>query len=145
MNEIFTVTAWLLSINGEEIPVDRHPRSDFQFEQIVELIAKFGTESQKCLAITYQRSPTESIYDQLLSIYQNEWCKVRAWGVFCDEVTFRINADINRWKYSITNFLLKHPMFKSSLITVETDKSAYIRKPFLNKVSYTEALEFVKE
>jgi hypothetical protein len=140
MHSGFVGAAWLLSQNGAEIMVEGHPIPQYQFEQIVELIVKHGSDSQSKLALEYQLNPSDELHDKLLAIYQDGWCKVRAWGTFYDEVTFRITSTSFNWYDVIVKFLLNHPMFKNSLITVESDKSSGVRKTFWHKISYFDAI-----
>ena len=39
--------AWLLDKNGNCIEVYAHPSESFEFESIVDIISKYGTESDK--------------------------------------------------------------------------------------------------
>lgn len=106
--------AWLLSKSGQEIPVLNHPSETFEFESVVEVVLDYGSVSEQKIASQYLESSTPELKSRLLSIYNNNWCKIRTWGTFQEEVTFRITSTGYNWYDTIVDFLLRHPEFKNS-------------------------------
>lgn len=137
--------AWLLSRTGQEIRVLNHPSETFEFESIVDVISKYGSVSEQKAALQYLESPTSELKNNLLSIYNNNWCKIRTWGTFQEEVTFRITSIGYNWYDAIVDFLLRHTEFKNSEITVESDKSSGIRKTYWERVGYKSAVDSANE
>lgn len=105
------------------------------------LSKEYGDEGVKELCSEYERSPSESLHEKIVSYYRQNWCKVRAWGTFNEELTFRICPDSLDWYPVIVGFLLEHPMFKQSLITVETDIQYTAEYIFWVKISYNHAVD----
>jgi len=133
--------AWLLSREGIAIPVYKHPNPKYQFDEIFLLAKKYGDETVKKLCSEYGNSPSESLHDKIVSYYRQNWCKVRAWGIFNEELTFRICPDSLDWYPVIVGFLLEHPIFRKSLITVEFDTQYTAKCTFWNKISYDYAVD----
>ena len=136
----FMGRAWLLAKDGSTIEVEKHPTPKYQFDEIVDVVLSYGSESEKALAQSYIDGD-ESVAEAILSVYYNNWCKVRTWGNFNEEVTFRINSDGFDWYRVIVDFLLDHPMFKNSVITVESDKASGVRKTYWQDIPYNEAID----
>ena len=132
--------AWLLSRDGEEITVYKHPTPKYQFDEIVEVVATYGSDYQKQAATQYMVEPTDELYDIILNAYYENWCKVRTWGTFNDEVTFRINSNDFDWYRVIVDFLLAHSMFKNAKITVESDKVSGVKRTYWDSISYEDAI-----
>lgn len=137
--------AWLLSKSGQEIPVLNHPSETFEFESVVEVVLDYGSVSEQKIASQYLESPTPELKSRLLSIYNNNWCKIRTWGTFQEEVTFRITSTGYNWYDTIVDFLLRHPEFKNSEITVEADKSSGIKKTYWERIGYKSAVDSANE
>lgn len=133
--------AWLLSKSGKLIDVEFHPSINYQFNDVVELVCQYGDAEEQALVNKFKLTPTEAIKDDILNIYLNNWCKIRVWGTFSEEVTFRINSVKFDWYSIIVEFLIKHPQFKNSLITVESDKINGIIKTFWDRISYNDAVD----
>jgi len=135
IRENYFGNAYLLTRNGDEIDVLNHPTENFEFESILYLLENFGTEEDKRLALEYEQNQFDYLKDQILQNYNENYCKVRVWGIFADEVTFRITStDKFNWYNIIVEFLLKH-RYTNSLITVESNKNENYRI-YWNKVTY---------
>lgn len=142
MDECISIfKAWLLSREGIAIPVYKHPNPKYQFDEILLLAKEYGDEAVKRICNEYESSPSVSLYDKIVSYYRQNWCKVRAWGIFNEELTFRICPDPNDWYPVIVGFLLENPMFKKSLITVETDTQYTVKYTFWDKIGYDYAVD----
>ena len=137
----FMGRAWLLAKDGSTIEVEKHPTPKYQFDEIVDVVLSYGSASEQAIAQKYLDTEDETLAQQVLSIYYNNWCKVRTWGNFNEEVTFRINSDGYDWYRVIIDFLLDHPMFKNSVITVESDKTSGVRKTYWQDIPYAEAID----
>lgn len=136
----FMDNAYLLGIDGEVISVLNHPSADFEFESIVYVLSEYGNGMDKKLATEYTNHPTDELKAKLVAKYNDRWCKVRVWenGKL---VTFRITSTNSyNWYGAIINFLIDHPGFKTSKITVESDKSTGVRKTYWNEISYADAI-----
>lgn len=136
----FMGMAWLLSKDGTAISVEKHPTPKYQFDEIVEVVSTYGSDREKAIALDYYVNPTDELAGAILNIYYNNWCKVRTWGNFNEEVTFRINPDGFDWYRVIVDFLIDHPMFKNSVVTVESDKPSGVRKTFWQDIPYADAI-----
>lgn len=137
IREQYLGDAWLLNKDGSEISVLNHPSETFEFDSIVDIIKQFGNTEEKMLATTYKNNPNPELKRKLLDIYNNNWCKVREWGTYSDEITFRITSTTFNWYNAIISFLLRHPCpyYK---ITVESTKK---HKIYWNNISYKEAID----
>lgn len=106
------------------------PSETFEFDSVVKLVQQYGNASQQKLAEQYACTPDDTLKRQLIAVYRDTWCKVRAWGVFQEAVTFRIASVTYQWYPAITAFLRANPRFRESKITVEPEqvreKRAYI-------------------
>lgn len=137
-----TEKAWLLSIDGTVIGVHKHPNPKHEFQEIIELINEYGSDKAKGYVKEYLESSSAEAKKEIIDYYFTNWCKVRAWGTFNEEVTFRLSAEDQRgWYLSIVGFLKTHPQFKNSLITAEGDR-CYLRGlpkvyTYWNKLSYS--------
>jgi hypothetical protein len=109
-------------------------------EEIAGLLIKHDSYKARILAEKYLSAQTDELRDQLTSYYQYNWCKVRAWGNFNEEVTFRICTGKHNWYPVIVRFLKAHPMFKNSTITVESDTSVVPKAVYWDKAPYSEAI-----
>ncbi len=138
---IYIFKAWLLSREGIAIPVYKHPNPKYQFDEILLLSKEYGDEGVKELCSEYESSHSGLLQEQIVSYYRQNWCKVRAWGIFNEELTFRVSPDSPEWYPVIVGFLLKRSMFKQSLITVETDTLYTAKYTFWNKISYDYAVD----
>lgn len=137
----FMGRAWLLAKDGSTIEVEKHPTPKYQFDEIVDLVLSFGNDREQAIAQNYLDTEDESLAQQVLDIYYNNWCKVRTWGNFNEEITFRINSDGYDWYRVIVDFLLDHLMFKNSVVTVESDKASGVRKTYWQDIPYAEAID----
>lgn len=137
----FMGRAWLLAKDGSTIEVEKHPTPKYQFDEIVDVVLSFGNDREQAIAQNYLDTEDESLAQQVLDIYYNNWCKVRTWGNFNEEITFRINSDGYDWYRVIVDFLLDHPMFKNSVVTVESDKASGVRKTYWQDIPYAEAID----
>lgn len=93
--------AYLLNIDGQEILVENHPsiHIDEDFNDICSLVDMYGSDEIKELVKEYR---TNGQYrDKILNYYCQNWCKLRTWGTFCDEVTFRITSHGTNWYNTI--------------------------------------------
>lgn len=133
--------AWLLAKDGSTIEVEKHPTPKYQFDEIVDVVLSYGNDREQAIAQNYLDTEDELPAEQVLGIYYNNWCKVRTWGNFNEEVTFRINSDSFDWYRVIVDFLINHPMFKNSVITVESDKASGISKTYWQDIPYAEAID----
>lgn len=138
-------SAWLLSKDGQEISVLHHPSESFEFESIVDIVAEYGTSNEKFIANQYMKNPNDKLKDKLLSIYAENWCKVRIWGTFNEEVTFRITSVGFNWYLVIVEFLLNHREFQRSVITVESDKTSGSRRIYWDRIEYRDAIDTANE
>ena len=132
--------AWLLSRNGESLKVMNHPSIDFEFESIVELLQEHGNNHIKQVIDRYLSTGNPDLKSEIVEYYNDTWCKVRSWGTFGDEVTFRITSKSYNWYPTIVKFLEEHPQFSRSMITVESYKTK-VKRIFWNKISYSEAID----
>lgn len=137
----FMGRAWLLAKDGSTIEVEKHPTPKYQFDEIVDVVLSYGNDREQAIAQNYLDTEDELLAEQVLDIYYNNWCKVRTWGNFNEEVTFRINSDGFDWYRVIVDFLIDHPMFKNSVITVESDKASGVRKTYWQDIPYAEAID----
>ena len=132
--------AYLLNIDGQEILVENHPsiHVDEDFNDICSLVDMYGSDKIKELVKEYRTNGQHR--DEILNYYCQNWCKVRTWGTFCDEVTFRIISHGTNWYNTILQFLLNHPMYSNSKIAVESDKPDEQRRLYWNNISYQDAI-----
>lgn len=96
--------AWLLSRDGVVISVLNHPSEKFEFDSILDIIKKYGNHTARNLADEFMCDPTDNRKQSLLDYYNNNWCKVRTWGTFQEEVTFRITSNRFNWYHVILDF-----------------------------------------
>ena len=132
--------AWLLGADGTVISVMNHPSADFEFDSILYVLSEYGSDRAKTLVDDYNKLKDESIKNSILSVYDNTWCKVRVWesGRL---IIFRITSTNSfNWYKVITEFLMDHPSYKNSKITVETDKRTGVRRTYWDEVTYAYAL-----
>lgn len=127
--------AWLLSVSGTAIEVLHHPSETFEFDSVVKLVQQYGNASQQKLAEQYACTPDDTLKRQLIAVYRDTWCKVRAWGVFQEAVTFRIASVTYQWYPAITAFLRANPRFRESKITVEPEQ-AREKRAYIDAVPY---------
>lgn len=114
--------AYLLDINGNTIQVDNHPSIHIESDFIIiyDLVEQYGSDKLKEYVKLYKETGTHK--DDILKFYCQNWCKIRTWGTYYDEVTFRITSIGVNWYHTIVEFLLKHTEYYKSSITVEADK-----------------------
>lgn len=132
--------AYLLSNRGEVIEVLNHPSDTFEFESILDVLEDSGNSRYSQLVHQYIDTNSKDIKNQILSIYDNTWCKVRVWE-YGRLVTFRITStNTFNWYRCIVEFLLNTPSFKNSKITVESDKRTGRRRIYWDEISYEDAI-----
>lgn len=134
----FTEKAWLLSYDGTEIGVIHHPNRP---EEVARLAIEYGTYEARTCAEKYLTLPTNELKEELINYYRYNWCKVRVWGNFNEEVTFRICPGEHDWYPVIANFLNTHPMFKNSKVTVESNFDAAQKAVYWDSIPYSEAID----
>lgn len=136
----FIGDAYLLCRDGSTISVLNHPSATFEFESVVYVLSEYGDDAAKALATQYLAKPTEALKQRVLTVYDNTWCKVREWEGR-SLVTFRITStDSFNWYSVIVNYLIAHPEYKLSKITVESDKRTGSPKVYWENISYAEAV-----
>ena len=136
----FAGDAFLLCRDGSSISVMNHPSSDFEFESILYILSEYGSDIDKELVSEYEATPNDSLKQLILSVYDNNWCKVREWEGR-RLITFRITStDSFDWYPTILDFLLTHSEYKNSYITVETDKRTGTCKTYWEEVQYESAI-----
>ena len=140
MDTSLTEKAWLLSIDGTFIGVHKHPNPKHEFQDIIELINEYGSEKAKAYVKEYLESSSAEAKKEIIDYYYTNWCKVRAWEIFNEEVTFRICPDRHKWYSAIVAFLLSHPQFRNSNITVESDSLYSTKTTYWDRISYSEAI-----
>jgi hypothetical protein len=113
--------AWLLDRRGNEIFVENHP-SDKINDEVAEFVQEFGNRTAKELAGNYLQTGDEKLFKDIVTYYNENWCKVRVWGTFSTEVTFRITSTGFNWYSTIIDFLYRHKELHRCLVTVESDK-----------------------
>lgn len=117
--DAFTNRAWLLSITGKAISVLHHPAANFEFYNIPVILLEHGSELEQEIARGFIDHPTEEQKQIVLALYHKNWCKVRVWGCFSEEVLFRIPEHNVQWKRVIADFLSEHRRFERAKITIE--------------------------
>lgn len=133
--------AYLLDIDGNVLPVENHPSIHIEsdFEDICKILESYGSDNARNLVESYKSSGNHK--EDILQYYCQNWCKVRTWGTFYEEVTFRITSKGLNWYNTILQFLLDHEEYKRSLISVESDRIEGPRKVYWDKLSYDEAVD----
>lgn len=137
--------AWLLGRDGTTIDVLNHPTGDFEFESILYVLTEYGDGHAKELVAAYNAEPNDITKEAVVDYYDDHWCKVRTWGTFSDEITFRITSNGFNWYSIIIGFLLEHPIYSKSLVTVERYTKGKPRKVFWDKIDYHEATDSKNE
>ena len=110
-------SAWLLDREGNCIEVYAHPSEKFEFESIVDVVSKYGSDGDREYCNEWIRTKSEASKAIILYEYAKNWCKVRLWGD--NKLTFRITSEGFNWYLVIVEFLLTHPYFQQCKITVE--------------------------
>ena len=106
--------AWLLDKSGNCIEVYAHPSESFEFESIVDIISKYGTESDKNNCEEWKSTKSETSKAAILYSYNHDWCKVRLWRD--NKLTFIIDSEDDDWNRVIGEFLRTHPYVSSAEI-----------------------------
>lgn len=119
--ENYLGNAYLLDKDGNEYDVLHHPTDSFEFESVLYLLDEYGSDYAKKLSAKYKSSPNDDLKEKIIDIYNNMFCKVRVWGAFAEEITFRIESTGFNWYNIIIDFLIRHS-YKRSLITVENNR-----------------------
>lgn len=132
---MYTDSAYLLQSNGFAFPVENHPsiNNPDDYQDIADVIVKYGNTKESNIAKHFKSSGCNC--DLVFDIYQRNWCKVRVWGTFQEDLTFRIALTDVHWYGAILQFLLNHPEFNKCNITVESDKRNKNKKVYWKDVS----------
>lgn len=133
--------AWLLSQDGDLVDVLHHPSEKFEFDSIIDVIQQYGDAKIQLVVEDYMDNPTELKHAKLLDYYNNTWCKVRTWGTFQEDITFRITSTGFNWYPVIVDFLLLHPQFQNSNVTIESDRMNGARKTYINSEQYAAVID----
>lgn len=108
--------AWLINKSGDCIEVYAHPSESFEFDSIVDIVLKYGSELDKNNCNDWKSTKSETSKAAILDSYNQNWCRVRLWKD--NKLTFRIaSADYN-WYQIIVDFLRAHPYVSTANITV---------------------------
>lgn len=110
-------SAWLLDRDGNCIEVYGHPSESFEFDSIVDIVEQYGSDADKIHCEKWLRTKSDESKQEILYIYNKNWCKVRFWGD--NKLTFRITSTDFNWYQPIVGFLLEHPFVQHATITVE--------------------------
>lgn len=137
--------AWLLGRDGKTIDVLNHPTRDFEFESVLYVLTEYGDDHAKELVAAYKADPNDVSKEAVASYYDDHWCKVRTWGTFLEEITFRITSNGFNWYSTIIGFLLGHPGYSKSLVTVEEYPKDINSRVFWDKIDYHEATDSKNE
>lgn len=131
--------AWLLDKSGNYIEVYAHPSESFEFESVVDIVSRFGSESDRTTCEEWKSSHLNDIKVAILHSYNQNWCKVRLWKD--NKLTFKIaSADFN-WYRTIVDFLFSHSYLSSAIISV-SDTSGKI---YWDDVSYSYCIDSSNE
>ena len=122
--------AWLLDRAGNCREVYGHPSASFEFDSIVDLVEKYGSNLDKWNCREYRKNSSDELKEAILYAYDETWCKVRLW--WDNKLTFRISSTDFNWYNTIVEFLLNHPAFKNTHITVDNRA----KKIYWDDVSY---------
>jgi hypothetical protein len=131
--------AWLLDKMGNCIEVYAHQSEYFEFESIVDLISRYGDESDKNNCEEWKSTKSETAKAAILYSYYQNWCRVRLWKD--DKLTFRIGSTDFNWYKTIVEFLLTHSYVGYASITV-SDLSGRI---YWDDVSYNYSINLANE
>ena len=127
--------AWLLDKMGNCIDVYAHPSESFEFESMVDIVSRYGSELDKTNCKEWKSIKSESSKNAILYSYEHNWCRVRLWN---DNIlTFRINSTDFNWCKMIVGFLLTHPYVSAASITV-SDLSGKI---YWDNMSYSYCID----
>lgn len=137
-------TAYILSRDGTSIEVNNHPSINIP-DEIVDFMLEYGSKRDKEIVAKYNESKSEELLNKIIESYNESWCKVRIWGTYGEEVTFRITSTNFNWYNCILEFLLSHPGMKHSKITVENDKRFKSPKIYWEQVNYDYATDTSNE
>lgn len=137
-------SAWLLDRSGVEIPVENHP-SSLIGDEVANLIDQCGSPSEQKIARDYLNTKRDELKEKLNYIYNENWCKVRVWGNFSEEVTFRITSTGFNWYSIIIEFLIRHPGLNRSLVTVEADSRIKSKHIYWDSMSVEDILNPANE
>ena len=116
--------AWLLDKMGNCIEVYAHPSESFEFESIVDIVSRYGSETDKNICEEWKVTKSETSKAAILYSYNQNWCKVRLWKD--NKLTFRISSTDFDWNKVIEEFLSSHPYLKFANVSVIEIPSLYI-------------------
>lgn len=126
--------AWILDRRGTEIEVENHPSIQIG-DEVTEFVKQYGNAKYRRLAESYLESKDENLLNNYIVHFYNEtWCKVRVWGTFSEELTFRITSNDFNWYQAIVWFLSNHKELHNCIVTVETDKRLKSAHTYWDKV-----------
>lgn len=140
-----SASAFLLGRDGKTIAVNCHPIIPEESDLAITYVMYYGDEQHQNLAKEYFERPTDTLYDTLISYYENNWCKVRDWGdLKYHDLTFRLTStDQFNWYNVIINFLLEHKQSSNTIVTVERVRP--IHKVYWDGIPYAEAIDPINE
>ena len=127
--------AWLLDKMGNCIDVYAHPSESFEFESMVDIVSRYGSELDKTNCKEWKSIKSESSKNAILHSYKQNWCRIRLWKD--NKLTFRISSTDFNWYKIIVNFLLMHPYVSFTDITV-SDLSGKI---YWDNMSYSYCID----
>ena len=131
--------AWLINKIGDCIEVYTHPSETFEFESVVDIVSRYGTELDKLNCKEWNTNKSETSKAAILNTYNQNWCRVRLWKD--NKLTFRIASKNFNWYQSIIVFLRAHPYVSSARISV-SDLSG---KLYWDNVSYDYCIDPINE
>ena len=131
--------AWLLARSGDCIEVYAHPSESFEFESVVVIVSKYGSESDKTNCEEWKSSHSDDIKVAILRSYNQNWCKVRLWKD--SKLTFRISTTDYNWYRTIVDFLYAHKYLSCAFISV-SDTSGKI---YWDDLSYSYCIDSSNE
>lgn len=127
--------AWLLDKLGNCIEVYAHPSESFEFDSVVDLVSKYGSELDKANCLDWNANHSDILKMKILCSYNRNWCKIRLWKD--NKLTFRITSTDFNWYQTIIDFLLTHQYMGSASISV-SDISGRI---YWNDLSYSYCID----
>jgi hypothetical protein len=112
----------MLKKDGTEIAVENHPPPKIDGE-LTDFFRQFGSDFLQNPVADDSSSRFAEVTAMLEAVYEETWCKVRVWGNFSEEVTFRLISSDESWYPAIALFLQKHIELNRSLVSVYNGKN----------------------
>ena len=128
--------AWLLDKSGNCIEVYAHSSESFEFDNIVDIVSKYSTESDKFCCNDWKATKSESSKAAILDLYNQNWCKVRFWND--NKLTFRISSTDCNWYGAIVDFLRSHSYLSAANITFSHSSG----KIYMKDMSYSDCISY---